>query len=189
MSELKPAAAIGYSVITNIGDDRQITFQHFVGEDETDATANAAIDRIMGFVDRLKAKAKVPELQQEKRQLEGQIAMAESDLAAIEADHKAREEDRNRRIIELQAREKQVHDEGYNDHVATGRTGPYAPTGNRKSQINAIKSDVGKEISEAVKQANEREVALQNLNQNLEMRRLRIRQIDEELAELQSKVS
>lgn len=181
--------AIGYSIIANLGDDRQITIQHFIGDDQSDGEVNATMDRIMGFVDRQKAIRKIPELRTEQRQLEGQILLAERDLAAVEADHKAASDARDKLLIDLQAREKAEHDAGYQEHVASGRRGAYKPAGHRSAMIGRIQADIGKLVEEAIKQANEREVALQNLNQNLELRRARIRQIDDEIAELQAKVT
>jgi hypothetical protein len=184
----QPQTAIGYSIIANLGDDRQITVQHFIGDDQDDAAVNATMDRIMGFIDRQKAIRKIPELRAEKRQVEGQMVQMERDLVAVEADYKAASDARDAQIINLRGKAKAEHDAGYAEHANTGRRGAYKPVGQRAATIDRIEADVQKLVEEAVKQAGEREVALQNLNANTEMRRVRIAQIDEEIAELEAKV-
>lgn len=186
-AESKPA--IGYSIIANLGDDRQITIQHFIAEDEDDETMHATMDRIMSCVDRQKARMKMPELKLERQKLEGELALAERDRAAVEVDHKQIDEARDRQILELRSMDKKIRDEGYTAHVSSGRMGPYTPKGADASRLRAIESDVSKLVEEAIRQANEREVALQNLDQNLNMRRLRIQHIDQQLADLATKVT
>jgi hypothetical protein len=52
MSEAVKAPAIGYSIVANLGGDRQITVQCFVDEGEEDKAVNARFDRVMTFIDR-----------------------------------------------------------------------------------------------------------------------------------------
>lgn len=189
MSEPAPKTAIGYSIIANLGDDRQITIQHFIGDDEDDAVVNQTMDRIMSFIDRQKAIRKIPELQAEKRQVEGQIAQSSRDVEMLDAEYKAAEVARDQMILDLKGREKDAFDTGYKAHVESGRRGNYKPQGQTAAIIQGVKSDVGKLVEEAIKQANERAQALQNLEANINMRRVRVAQIDEEIAELQAKVT
>ena len=188
MSEAKPTPAIGYSILANIGDDRQVTFQHFVGEDESDEAANAAIDRIMRIIDRQKAIRRIPDLVKERNQVEGQLTQFARDLAAVEADYAAREEARKKLILELQVKRKETYDAGYAEHATSGRRGSYEPAGRRASMISTLDTDISKQLEEALHEANAREQATQGLNANNEMRRVRLAQIAEEIDALEKQI-
>lgn len=186
---MSTAPAIGYSIVANLGDERQITLQHFIGDDESDDKVHAAMDRIMACIDRQKARLRIPELKLEKQKLEGELAMAERDRTAIELDHQHKDQARDRAILELRSKGKEIHDDGYNKHVASGRVGPFVPQGQAQSRLAAIESDVGKIVQAAINDAQERDVALANLDHNLKMRRLRITQIDDQLVDLNARVT
>jgi hypothetical protein len=189
MSELKQTQAIGYSIAAQLADDRHITFQHFVGQDDDNAAVNATIDRIMGFIDRQQKRFKLPKLREEKAQLEGVIAQAEKDLAQVEAEFEAEEQLRGETIGKLQAHRDAVHKAGYAEHTASGRRGAYEAKGHRKVEIDRAEAEIGKLVEAAVTRANERAVAVQNLNENNAKRKMRIAAIDAEIAELEAEVS
>lgn len=189
MTEKATSPAIGYSITANVNGDRQVVFQHFVDQETSVADQNAMIDRIMDAIDRQQARYRIPELRTERNKLEAELLMAERDLAAVDLDYQARVEVRNRAVADLQSAKKGEHDAGYAEHTSSGRRGSYEPVGHRKQRINAIEAEEKALIEAAARDDAERQVARSNLEKNNELRRLRMKQIDEELAELQAKVS
>ena len=51
-----PASALGYSILANLGDEKQLTVQCFVDSEEPLADIHSKLDKAMAIVDRLKAK-------------------------------------------------------------------------------------------------------------------------------------
>ena len=76
--------AIGYSITANIDGNRRIVFQHFVAADEDDASVNANLDRIMGLVDRQRARYEIPGLAEELETLTNTMAQYEEDRARVD---------------------------------------------------------------------------------------------------------
>lgn len=178
--------AIGYSITANLNGDRQIVFQHFVGEGDD---LNGTLDKIMAAVDRQQAIYKIPELESERKQLTGQIEQGEKDLAAIEADYQGRVAARNKRVLDLQADAKTTFDAAYQEHVKSGRNATtFEPRGLTKQKLAGVEHDLQALVEAAVKDDAERDLALSNLRENNARRQMRIAAIDAEIAELRAKV-
>ena len=142
--DLKPATAIGYSIVTNMGGDRQMTVQCFVGEDEDEGIINARIDAVFRICDRQKAKYDLKRLYDEfeekarhLRNFLNAIPIAEKNgqfqVAALKVELSAKEDAR-----------KEVFDEGYNAHAKSSRRGPFEPGGALKSRLTAMDAEIQK---------------------------------------------
>lgn len=142
--DLKPATAIGYSIVTNMGGDRQMTVQCFVGEDEPDEVINARIDKVFRICDRQKARydldkqyAEFEEAARHLRNFLNAIPIAEDSskrqIAALKVELAAKEEAR-----------KEVWEEGYQAHLSGHRKGEFVPNGALKGRLAAMDSEIQK---------------------------------------------
>lgn len=179
--------AIGYSITANIGDDRQVVFQHFVGSDETDASVNAALDRIMGLIDRQKARAALPGLLAERRKLVDENAQYEQDRAEAELNYQKAQAALETQLVEAGEAKKEAMSAGYSQHVQSGRTGEYKPKGAVAASITAAER-VEKELKAAMdKNTAERDQHIENMRITMDRRVARIALLDEQIAENEKK--
>lgn len=188
MDAKKEVSALGYSIAANINGDRQITFQHFIASDATDAEVNADMDRIMRIVDRQQAIYQIPSLEEERGQLLGQIAQSEKDLEALNAEYEAWEAEQNKLISTLKIEQEAVQKRAYNEHVANSRRGQFELRGASRAQYEAYERDIGKIVESMIAKAQEKGAGESNLRANNAHRQNRIATIDEKIAELKQKV-
>ena len=149
------AAAIGYSVISNLGGDRQLTTQCFVGEDEDDSAVNAKLDRMFGFIDRQKAKYEIVDVEADLMKHREMLAQLNEDMARIGLDFDKAQAGLDVQAEELGATRSAEVAGGYNAHLAAGRKGDYAPQGaaasrfrNLDNAIDGIKTEKAKNEAE-----------------------------------------
>lgn len=140
----KQVPAIGYSILCNMGGDRQMTVQCFVGEDESEDVIAARMDKVFRVVDRQKARYDLDKLYKEfeeagrhlrnflnaipiaEHQAKHQIAVLEAELSA------------------MQDAKKEVFNQGYEQHTASKRRGPFEPSGALKGRLNAMEQEIQK---------------------------------------------
>jgi CRISPR/Cas system CSM-associated protein Csm5 (group 7 of RAMP superfamily) len=138
------APAIGYSIVVNMGGDRQMTVQCFVGEGEDEGVIAARIDKVFRICDRQKAKYDLEKLYKQfeesgrhLRNFLNAIPIAEKQsrhqIAALKVE-----------LAEKEAYRKQVFEEGYQKHVTAGRKGVFTPGGALAGQLRAIDSEIQK---------------------------------------------
>lgn len=163
-----PAPAIGYSIVSNLGGDRQMTVQCFVGEDEADRVIHAKIDRIFRVVDRQKARYELVDLREERIKTDETLAQFKEDFARVEQEHAKAQAARDVEIVELQKVRGQKHQAGYSAHVATGRQGAYNPKGTVKVDLDRIDAGVQQLVDQKAKAEAEREQHVQSLNVSME---------------------
>jgi predicted nucleic acid-binding Zn-ribbon protein len=142
--EIKPAVAFGYSIAAQVGDRRQITVQCFVDEGEGSETINAKIDQAMRVIDRQQAYYDL------EAELEGFLKIGSTLRQAIDGLPIAKRNSA-RQLAELKAKldeqeevRKQIHDDGYKEHVSKGARGNYAPKGFRANQMAAADAEIAK---------------------------------------------
>ena len=133
-----PAAALGYSIVSNLDGNRQITVQCFVAEDEPDEVVNAKLDRVFRVIDRQKARYDIVTEDEEMAKEKATLAQLTEDLARVDADFEATQAGLHKEIIKIGEQKSDAVSKGYNDHVSSGRRGDYVPTGAAKSQIANI---------------------------------------------------
>jgi hypothetical protein len=137
-----PAPAIGYSIVANLGDDRQMTIQCFVGEDEKLSDAHKRIDRVLSIVDRQKAKYSLKELHKDRAKQAQTLAQGEEDFARIELDH-----DTAKAGFDL--RQKEIAEERESIHSGAHSAGRSKPVGAAASRDAALAREL-KEIQQSL---------------------------------------
>lgn len=142
--DLKPATAIGYSIAVNMGGDRQMTVQCFVGEDEDDECINRRIDKVFRVVDRQKARY---DLDKQYSEFEEAARHLRNFLNAIPLAEKNSLHQTAALKVELAAKEgarKEVWEEGYQAHLTGRRKGEFVPGGALKGRLAAMDSEIQK---------------------------------------------
>lgn len=158
-----PAPALGYSIVANLGGDRQITVQCFVGEDEPLSTINAKLDRALAVVDRQKARYEIDEIREDLSKHEKTYAQFVEDAERIELDYQQSQKGLNDEIEKLAALHDETRDAGYQAHVSSGRRGGFAPSGHLKQQLSAINGQKLQLAEARDKNTAERDAAISQL--------------------------
>ena len=152
-----PAAAIGYSVVANLGGDRQLTCQCFVGEDESDATVNGKLDRIFAVMDRQRARYEINDVNEDLAKHRETLAQLEADLARIDTDFARAQASLDVQLGEIRSQAEAAQQEGYDTHASTGRRGDYKPAGITLATIQRAASAERQVTDEKAKNAAERD--------------------------------
>jgi len=141
-----PVPAIGYSIVANVGGERQFTAQCFVEQDESDAEINAKVDRIMKVIDRQRAIYGLEELESQLTREKLTLFNGDQKISEEEARYTKSVEALNERRAELVEQRTAINDAAYEK----GRSSPVGAEGGR---YNAM----GKELGEIDKQLKELE--------------------------------
>lgn len=181
--------ALGYSIVGSISDNAQITFHHAIAEDESDASVNAKLDRIMGLIDRQRLKYEAPALRKELADLKDMNAQSTEDMANSEANYNKAQADLDVQIETFQKKAKELHDVGYARHQHSGRGGSYVPKGNDAQQIAAAKAGVDAAVEAKARNDAERKQFLENIGVSTSRREARIAMIEGKLAEIDKLVT
>jgi len=176
------APALGYSIVANLGGDRQITVQCFVASDEALSSINDKIDRALAVVDRQKARYELVDLRAEYDKVAKTYSQFKEDYARIEADYAASQATLDEDLTKALALYDDEYQSGYNAHVESGRRGEYKPTGHRQSALLAIKGHQEKLKEARAKNEAERAAAVQNVE-------ISIRRYEDEIARLAARIS
>ena len=153
---MSEAPALGYSIVANLGDNRQITAQCFVAHDEPLSVVNDHIDKVMRVIDRQRATYQIKELQTELDTLVATKTRAEDDLARVEEHFVA---DQTRVDVQLQHlanSDKEIREAA----LARGRGGP---VGGEAARAKAIKAEQTELVELKARAKAERDQARQNL--------------------------
>lgn len=178
------APAIGYSITANIDGNRQIVFQHFVAADEDDASVNANLDRIMGLVDRQRARYEIPGLAEELETLTNTMAQYEEDRARVDLEYDKAMATLDVQIEEMAGKRKEFFDDGYAQHKSSGRQGSYKPQGMVKTNIARVENAIEQAKEAKTKNLNERAQATENLEISITRHKARIALVTERIAKL-----
>ncbi len=141
---LKPATAIGYSIASNMGGDRQMTVQCFVAEDEDLEVINRRIDRVMAVIDRQKARY---DLSKEEKEFEEVALHTRNFLNAIpqaETAARAQLERLEAELVGMQEARSEVHDQAYVAFVKSGRRGQFVPKGSLEGRLRNMDNEIEK---------------------------------------------
>lgn len=142
------APALGYSIVANLGGDRQMTVQCFAGEDEADETVNAKMDRAFRVVDRQKARYELVDLHDELLKVAGALSQFTEDKARIDHDI-----DVKLAMIDVQASVgnetlEGMKDQAYSQHLSSGRQGEFKPSGATKANIDRTKAGLAQLVDQ-----------------------------------------
>lgn len=186
----KEVSAIGYSVAANIDGARQITFQHFIASDATDAQVNADLDRIMRIVDRQRAVYEMPEIVAELEKLQEEISQyTEDKVTTAEANFQRAQADLDVQIETLQGDHKKAFNAAYEAHGRSGRGGEFKPRGQTAANLDRIEAGIRQAVEAKEKNENERAQFILTIDGNIQRRRDRIALLEGKLADLKAKVT
>lgn len=177
-----PAAALGFSILANLGDEKQFTAQCFVDSDDEISTIHAKVDKVMVVIDRQKAKYRLHDLRKEVAEMEGGLGRQEDDLARLEEQFERNQEALDARLLECIKARSAVQDEAR----ARGRASPVGADKARFDNLGKEMEDLRGKKAEAVA---ERETARQNMATNVGRFRDAIAKKNEEIAECEALVS
>lgn len=121
MSEVVQAPALGFSILANLGGNRQLTLQGFFPMDTAKADADALLDKAMGYAERLEAKELLPGLKLELAKLESTLTEMDAAIAKIDEEYaKARKVLEDEFARQAEASEA-VANKDYDEQAASGR--------------------------------------------------------------------
>lgn len=144
--------ALGFSFTANLGDARQLVVQTHVPFDAPMAEINAALDKAAAAMDRQKARYEIEHLQDKLDLEEATLQKQRDNMAHLDADHDKKVAELKVQIETLQEDHKNAHEEGYNQHVNSGRAGAFVPKGALHSRLERIKDTIA-QIGEQIKKA------------------------------------
>ena len=160
----QPAPAIGYSMSCNIGAERGITVQCFVGEDEDDRTINAKIDRVFRVMDRQLAKYAVDGLRKAARKFEEQLAKLVESEAVMENQHQKDLAQIDIEIAEYQTHADSIREAAYSVAAQTGRSNKAALAGQPNANIQRMEKAVKDATAMKERKAADREQFLKDMS-------------------------
>jgi len=181
--------AIGYSITVDVAPGRQIVFQHFVGDDETDAAVNARLDRLMAFADRQRAKYELPDITEELLKMTDEIAQLEQDRAETELRHREADRTFDNELARMAVMRETTQSDGYAKHLAQGKQGSFKPAGATKSTIEKIEHDVTAINDQRAKNNAERDQFLGNMEIAVKRREDRIATLEAKREAIQAKLT
>ena len=185
MDEAIKVPAIGFSTTINVDGNRQIVFQGYFEQDESDPTVNARIDRIMLLADRQRAKYSLPDLQAARDKIARELAQYEEDIATAEVEYKKTQAAIDVQILEYGKQREKVHNEGAAAHNARGGAGVYKPKGATAAGLANIEKAL--EVAADQKKHNDAERAqfLDNTRIAIERRQKELPLLDKQIADLE----
>ena len=141
---VKAQPVVTFSIGVVCGDGRQISFNGHFGRDDDAVTQNDIIDRVMRIGNRQKAtydlEKEYKDFEQVGRTIKNflsAIPMAEKNakyqIAALKVEAQAKQEARD-----------EVFNEAYKAHVDSHRKSAFVPSGNLKSRLAAMDSEIQK---------------------------------------------
>lgn len=176
------APALGYSILANLGDEKQITVQCFADSEEEMASIHAKIDRAMAVIDRQKAKYRLKDLRKERDEMEATLARHEDDLARLEETFAANQDAIDARITECVRVKQSLYD-------AAQARGRGKPVGAEGGQVTALGKEIESLKQDKAKATAERGAARDNLAVNVGRFRDAIAKKNEEIAECEALIS
>lgn len=176
--------ALGYSIVGALSDNAQITFHHAIAEDESDASVNRKIDRLMGIIDRQRAKYEAPAIRKELADLEDQLSQSAEDIANSERNFVKAQADLDVQIQEMQSKFKSTNTEALERHKRSGRGGSYTPTGATKMALTNIQAGIDEAAKAKHRNEEEKQAFLSNIGISNQRRKDRIAILQGKLAEI-----
>jgi len=149
--------ALGFSITANLDGNRQIVVQSFVPLDMPGSEIDAIFDRVMGRIDRQRARYEIDEVQADLDKHVQTLAQFREDLDRLEQEHqtnqakrqieidervKQRPAERKKaeaecdvHILEVQQMRQKEWESGAQEHARAGRSGSYKPMGARARNL------------------------------------------------------
>jgi septum formation inhibitor MinC len=189
--EAKPiqVPAIGFSTTINVDGNRQIVFQGYFEQDESDDTVNARLDRIMRLADRQRGIYEIPLLKEERQKLRDDVAQAEQDIAEADANFQKQQAQLDVQILEMHGQREEALKEGYAAHAKRGGQGPYKPQGKTEANLRLVETQIENFKKAKETNAAERQQFLDNIQVAISRRQARLLVLDEKIGDLEKVAS
>ena len=144
--------AIGCSVTMNLGGDRQIVLQSHFASDMGVADQNGVIDRLLLLGDRQKARYDLEREEDQFREVGENLIKILDGIPFAEANYKRQMAALNVELMTKREAKDQEYKEGYDEFLARGGKGAYAPKGHRQAALNRMDNDIAA-VEEKIKAA------------------------------------
>jgi chromosome segregation ATPase len=177
-----PAPALGYSILANLGDEKQLTVQCFVDSEEPLESIHRKLDRAMAVVDRQKARYKIKDLRKELEQTEDGLARLEEDLNRLEASFEQSQRAFDERIGANLKAMGRVQD----DAVARGRAKPVGADAATMTNLKKENEDI---VSAKAKAEADRKQARDNIAVSIDRFTNSIAKHKEQIAECEALIA
>ena len=146
----QPVPAIDISVIVGCGGERQITLRTAILQETDPDTANRVVDMCFALGDRAKARYDLEKEMEEFHKVGLALTTFLAGLPIAQTNYIEGQEKRRQRIIAAKDEHERLDKEGYDEHVASGRTGTYAAKGSRAATMKR-KVEEAKAIADEIK--------------------------------------
>lgn len=155
------APALGFSIVANLGDNRQITCQCFVNVDEDLPEIHARIDKVQSVIDRQRARYEVADIEKERDTAAKTLQRAKDDLATVEGNFKSTMAENDQRLIDIAAQIADIN-------KAAADRGRGSPAGADASRVRALEAQRKEIVAAKDKNNAERDQYLQNVLVSIE---------------------
>ena len=177
-----PAPALGYSILANLGDEKQLTVQCFVDSEEPLASIHRKVDRAMAVVDRQRAKYRLKDLYKELAQTEEGLGRLEDDLNRLEFAFEQNQKASDQRIADNLKRMGVVQDAA----LARGRA---KPVGADAATLTNLKKENEEIVAGKAKAEAERKQARDNIAVSIQRFNDSIAKHKEQIAECEALIA
>ncbi len=152
--------AVGFSVVANLGGDRQVTLNGVLPYDMHVSVKNGMLDGVMLLADRQRARYEIVELEADILKHQDILSQMTEDRARVERDHEKqqatrrveiderkamREPERKKlssdigaAILDVQKKHGQLYAHAQAEHTSSGRRGAFEPKGQVKSNLDKL---------------------------------------------------
>lgn len=176
------APALGYSILANLGDEKQLTVQCFVDSEEPLSSIHVKLDKAMAVVDRQKAKYRVKDLRKELDKDGRTLRQLEEDLTRVEAQFQQNQEAIDEQIRLAADKREEIAKLAY----GKGRSGP---VGHDAAHSNALKKQIEQLVADKAKAEAERKQARDNIAVSIVRYNDEIERLKEQVAECEALIS
>ena len=152
--------ALGYSITSNLGDDRQIVLQCFVGEDTPITEIHRRVDKAMAVADRQKAKYSKIELLKDLDKMEKTLRNLKNDMVEAEKNFERSQIEFDQKLSDCLKSGSDI----MADAVESGRTSPVGANAQRHKALN---SEMHRLNAEKQKSVEERKVIREQMAQGI----------------------
>lgn len=175
-AEAPVAPALGYSILANLGDEKQITVQCFADSEEDLPSIHAKIDKAMAVIDRQKSFYRKRDLVKEVEKMDRTRRQLHEDLARLESDFEKNQEAINSAIAANVQRTASLLD-------AANAKGRAKPVGADAAAVNAIRRENEQLSEQKAKAAADRQQARDNIAVSIGRYNEEIAKAEEQIAE------
>lgn len=183
MTAETPTPALGFSIVANLGGDRQATVQFYVGRDDEVRAIHLMTDRVMAVLDRQKAKYELKDMREEVITLSGKLDQFRADKEKILKDFGIKLAYLGVQAGTLNEDGDSARNEAYDAHVKTGRTAEFKPVGHVKAQLERIEGGKRQVADEIAKQEAEQVQAVHGVNASIAMHEKALIGFEKQIAE------